>query len=146
MANDYLDDIVNDIVDQLKSDSKKIKEVAKTEITSENLEQFLIDNTSRLIQRAVEATNDIDATDPEAAEALAELIKASSAAIEALNRLHISKEKAKALKEVKTMDIQSREKLALNRIDDKVTFSREEIIKHLFTESPEPQKLSAIDV
>jgi len=153
MEDNFLDNIVDDIVNQLQNTTQEVKKQSRElNITPDNVEQFLIDNASKLIQRAVDATEDIDATDPEAAEALAELIKASSAAIDALNKLYISREKNRTSQKLKKMEIKAKERLAIGG-DEKtrITFSREEILKHLFAQQEStlridsPKKIIDVD-
>ena len=72
----------------------------------------------------------ISAPEPEDVHSLAELYKASTGAIEALNKILLQQQKAQAQIAVKTMDIQSKQALAEQK-DDRSTFTRDEIMKEL---------------
>ncbi len=62
---------------------------------------------------------------------MAELIKASSGAIEALNKLHTAKERNETQVTVKQMDIESKEKLNVIDNQTKMLLSRDDIMKAL---------------
>lgn len=130
---------VNDIVSQIKNQSKSLKKVDKVypELKKEDLEQFVIDNASKVIVDSVdmiqELKDDVVASgDGKTIEAVSELVKAVTGAIDALSKLKLSDDRIKAQKEIKEMDIASRQ------IEDKnsplsigISISREELLKHL---------------
>ena len=62
---------------------------------------------------------------------LAELIKASSSAIDTLSRLHTAKEQNKNRVEIKQMDIESKEKLNIMDNQTKVLMTRDDVMKAL---------------
>ena len=132
-----LDEAVCDIITQLKQSNK----VAKTPIedsvlNKEDLEDFLIQNSSKLIKKSlsiVENVNDYISSAPENRDvaALAELIKASSGAIDSLNKLHTAKERNETQLEVKQMDVNSKERLNIADNGTKLLLSRDDIMKAL---------------
>ena len=129
---------VKSLLDQLKDTTKMAREVQKKPFTLEkkDLEQFVLNNTGKLIQDSMETIDSIkdfiiSAPEPEDVHSLAELYKASTGAIEALNKILIQQQRAEAQITVKTMDIQSKQALANTR-EDKSTFTREEIMEQLF--------------
>ena len=61
---------------------------------------------------------------------MAELYKASTGAIEALNKILLQQQKAQAQITVKTMDIQAKQAIAEKK-DERDTFTREEIMEQL---------------
>ena len=67
--------------------------------------------------------------DPDSISALAELIKAASSAVDTLNKIYISDERNKNQVKIKTMDIESKEKLSIMDNQTKVLLSREDIMK-----------------
>jgi hypothetical protein len=129
---------VKSLLDQLKDTTKMAREVQRKPFTLEkkDLEQFVLNNTGKLIQDSMETIDSIkdfiiSAPEPEDVHSLAELYKASTGAIEALNKILIQQQRAEAQITVKTMDIQSKQALANTR-EDKGTFTREEIMEQLF--------------
>lgn len=138
--SDDLNDAVNDIITQLKG-SKKVASVAEEEIIDpEKLEEFLISKSSKLINKSlniVDNVNDYISSAPENRDvaAMAELIKASSSAIEILNKLHTAKERNETQKEVKKMDVESKERMNITDNQTKVLMSREDIMNALIDKS-----------
>ena len=131
--SDDLNDAVNDIITQLKG-SKKVVSAAEDEIIDpEKLEEFLIKKSSKLINKSlniVDNVNDYISSAPENRDvaAMAELIKASSSAIETLNKLHTAKERNVTQKEVKQMDVESKERMNITDNQTKVLMTREDIM------------------
>lgn len=128
---------VKSLLDQLKETSKIVKDVDKQpfSLPKEQLEQFILDNTGRLITDSMDTIDNIkdfivSAPEPEDVHSLAELYKASTGAIEALNKILIQQQKTAAQITVKTMDIQAKQSLAEKK-GDSTTFTREEIMKSL---------------
>ena len=102
----------------------------------EDIEDFIIQHTSRLIKKSlsiVDNVNDYISSAPENRDvaAMAELIKASSGAIEALNKLHTAKERNDTQVAVKQMDIESKERLNIADNGTKLLLSRDDIMKAL---------------
>jgi DNA-binding protein len=130
-----LDFIVGDILTQLKSTTALSKKEPEDELTKEKLEEFIIKNSGKLIKRSLDIIDDVQAyisSAPDAKDvaAFAELLKASSASMESLNKIYISLEKNKTTKDIKQMDIESKEK---QNTQDNIThlLSRKEIMKEL---------------
>jgi hypothetical protein len=144
-----LDVVVNDIITQLKGTTALTKKEPIEELDKEKLEEFIIKNSGKLITKTLDIVDDVQtyiSSAPEAKDvtALAELLKAASASIEALNKVYTSIEKNKTVKEVKQMDIDSREKI---NTQDNATFllSRKEIMQELLGKS-KSQEPEIIDV
>jgi len=133
--NEELDEAVNDILSQLKN-TTVIKQTPVTDtLTKEKLEEFLIKNSGKLVTDSINLIDDMrdfvgtaDA-DPDSISALAELIKAASSAVDTLNKIYISDERNKNQVKIKTMDIESKEKLSIIDNQTKVLLSREDIMK-----------------
>ena len=140
-----LDVVVNDIITQLKGTTALSKKEPVEELDKEKLEEFIIKNSGKLITKTLDIVDDVQmyiSSAPEAKDvtALAELLKAASASIEALNKVYTSIEKNKTVKEVKQMDIDSREKI---NVQDNATFllSRKEIMQELIGKSKEESRV-----
>lgn len=140
-----LDVVVNDIITQLKGTTALSKREPEEELDKERLEEFIIKNSGKLITKTLNIVDDVQmyiSSAPEAKDvtALAELLKAASSSIEALNKVYTSIEKNRTVKEVKQMDIDSREKI---NTQDNATFllSRKEIMQELIGKSREEDKV-----
>ena len=85
---------IKSLIDQLKESNKLAKTVDKQpfSLNKEDLESFILNNTGKLIQDSMETIDNIkqyiiSAPEPEDVHSLAELYKASTGAIEALNKI-----------------------------------------------------------
>ena len=132
-----LDEAVNDIISQLKQNNKVSRApIDESVLDKEDLEDFLIQNSGKLIKKSlsiVDNVNDYISSAPENRDvaALAELIKASSSAIETLNKLHVAKERNETQVAVKQMDVESKERLNIADNQTKMLLSRDDIMKAL---------------
>jgi len=138
---DNLDFAVNDIISQLKHTTALSRVEPQEELTKEKLEEFIIKNSGKLITKTIGIVDDVQAyisSAPDAKDvaALAELLKAASSSIEALNKVYTSIEKNKTVKEIKQMDIDSKEKISTQ---ESATYllTRKEVMQELIGRSKE---------
>ena len=142
MDDDIQDDLgdlgdINSLVDQLKQSTKLAKQIHKEEFSldKKDLEQFILNNTGKLIKDSMDTIDSIkdfivSAPEPEDVHSLAELYKASTSAIEALNKILLQQQKSETQVAIKTMDIQSKAAM-LEQKSDTISFTREEIMDKL---------------
>lgn len=129
----------NDLTDQIKKTIGVIKNKVKEneESESDDLNQFILKNSKELVESGIEAINEIKQTvllNPQSdeVEALAEIFKGVSSAMNILKDIHIAKMKAENSKEMKQMDIESKKEL--EKIEDSksgIHMTRDEIFKML---------------
>ena len=101
-----------------------------------DLEQFILNNTGKLIKDSMDTIDDIkqyiiSAPEPDDVHSLAELYKASTSAIESLNKILIQQQKSATQITVKKMDIDSKQALQNTRDENSITFTRDEVFKKL---------------
>lgn len=137
--DDELNFAVNDILAQLKQTTSLSRIEPEEDLTREKLEEFIIKNSGKLISKTLNIVDDVQtyissAPDAKDVAALAELLKAASSSIEALNKVYTSIEKNKTTKEIKQMDIDSKEKI---NTQDNATYllSRKEVMQELMGKS-----------
>ncbi len=134
MANDELDEAVNDIITQIKGSKEAVREKRKdVHIDKENLEEFIMKSSGKLVSKSLEIVdnvNDYISSAPENRDvaALAEVIKATAGSIDTLQKLHSSNERNETQKEVKKMDVESKERISIVDNQTKVLLSREDIM------------------
>jgi len=134
MANDELDEAVNDIITQIKGSKEAVREKQKdVHIDKENLEEFIMKSSGKLVSKSLEIVdnvNDYISSAPENRDvaALAEVIKATAGSIDTLQKLHSSNERNETQKEVKKMDVESKERISIVDNQTKVLLSREDIM------------------
>ena len=137
MANDELDEAVNDIITQIKGSKEAVREKRKdVHIDKENLEEFIMKSSGKLVSKSLEIVdnvNDYISSAPENRDvaALAEVIKATAGSIDTLQKLHSSNERNDTQKEVKKMDVESKERISIVDNQTKVLLSREDIMDAL---------------
>lgn len=141
------DSKMNDIFAQLMADNtydqsndQKNNTTDNDPVTTENVEEFILKQSSKLIENsasAVEMMKEYVSTAPNADDvsALAELIGATSTALETLNKLNIANKRNKTAKEIKEMDINSKQQQLTTAIQGKLLLTREELMKELKTAS-----------
>jgi flavoprotein len=139
---DDLNHAVNDIITQLKGNDKIVKAMEEEDIDIRNIEEFLIKKSSKLINKSLNIVDNVDDYIKSAPEnrdvaAMAELIKAASASIETLNKLHTAKERNETQLEVKKIDVESKERLNLIDNQARILLSREDILNALTDEPGE---------
>jgi hypothetical protein len=141
--SDDIDDVVDDLLTQLKNSKKVVKDVKDEtlNLSKENLEDFLMQYSGKLIKGSVNYVEDVKqyitaAPDSKDLEALSKLVGASAAAIESLNKILITDKNNDVKKEIKVMDIESKKMLQDNQNEKLgLTMNREELIKQLMKDA-----------
>lgn len=141
------DNSVDDLLKQLSEfpREKKVRDDG-FELSNENLEEFLLKYTGRLVKDSVESIENMkdfidSAPDAESAEALASLIKSATSSIDILQRIMTSREKNTSSKEIAKMKIESQQIQTDKEIGAKLLLSREEAIKALIESSNNPKTI-----
>ncbi|MBC8416809.1 hypothetical protein H8E06_00585 [bacterium] len=153
------DDGLDDLLGQLKNTNKSTKQICnqkKAELSippqeQERLEAFLIDKSTILIDQTITALQNVQqqvmaAPDPENISAYSELVKASSTAMENLNKINLMNKKHKSSKELKTMDIQAKTISDDKRLVGQALATREEIMEKLFKDAGVVEIIDADDI
>ena len=117
-----------------------------SQLSDREVNQYILDKAKALIETGVSAVQDMapyvaQTSDPESVAALAELMSATTRAIEALNRGNLLEKKAAKDEKIKRLEIQGRKEIATLQAKSNTTnnlnvlvASREEIFKKLFDE------------
>ena len=142
MTEEFPEDEIDDLVSQLKDNNKVFKQqqTQKQEVTAENLEEFIMKSSGSLVQDSLEVINSLKeytnmAPDARETESIAELIKASTSAIETLNKILLQQKKSETQIKVKQMDVDSRQGLAIAEQQTKILLSREDIMDKLMKDA-----------
>ncbi len=141
--SDDVDSVVDDLLSQLKGVSNVKKSLEKDEfnLDKEDLEEFLLQYSGKLIKGSVEYVEDVkqfitSAPDSKDLEALSKLVSASAQAIESLNKILISNQSNKTKHQLKLMDIESRKQLEEQKNEQLgLTINREELLKKLLDDA-----------
>jgi hypothetical protein len=146
--DEELDNEVNDIIFQIKNQSKNIKQAEKEKIPldKENISDFIIQNAANIVGTGVEIVEELKreilaGADSKLIESYSELIKACNSGVEILLKFKIAEDKNKNQKEIAQMNIDA--KITKNEDDEntpKLTFTRNDILK-LLEKKEEPTVL-----
>lgn len=133
-----INDIVSSLVDQLQDTTQQMEQVrvVRDPIKKEQLEEFIIQKGSELVQDAIETVQTIRgdilaAPDDKNIESFAGLITATSNAIDTLNKVMLSDKKNSTLVKMKEMDIESKKELQQIEGQTRIALTREEVFKAL---------------
>jgi hypothetical protein len=135
---------VDSIINQLKNQSRSLKQVQKNpppQLKKEDMEQYIIDKASEIVNGCVEVIGVIQdeikcAPDPKLIESGATFINAFTSALDALSKLEITKQRINAQKEIAQLNVTS--KLLMNKEKEEdvnnpkgLYVSREELLKSI---------------
>jgi hypothetical protein len=133
-----LNDEVGTLLNQLQAVSIKAEKVKEERdpLRKEDLEDFVIQRGGALVEDALDMVATmrdfiVSAPNAEDVGAYADLIKATSTALEALNRLTVTDKKSETSIKLKEMDIASRKELQQTDNTRRILATREEIFKML---------------
>lgn len=139
------DDILNDLLGQLKDNSAFNNQVIKSnkdfELPKEKLEEYILNTSGRLIQDSLDMIEVVkervaSAAEPDDVASLSELFKASTHTVEALNKILIQDKKTMTSLTMKQMDIDSKQAIVEKQADTaKFIASRKEIMDQLFNKA-----------
>jgi len=137
MSNE-LDDLLKELKQNNEIAPPPPKPKTTTNISEDNISDYIMQNASKLIETgldSVQTMRDVvsQTYGAEEVEAYAALIKSVTDSIETLNKIHIQNKKTKAAKELKQMDIDSKQQLgpAIHTTNNVLIATRDEIIKGL---------------
>lgn len=137
-------DGVQDLIHQLQTGSEETSEIVavaeKMSLDKQQLEQFILDNQSTLIKDSVDVLQIMKqyvAAAPNAEDigSFAELLKATSTAIDNLTKLHTSNQRVETQVKIKQMDIEAKKEINDDNNLVKLVGTREEIFKKMLKES-----------
>lgn len=139
MEEDDLENEIGDLIDQLKTSNKEIKQVQKQQeftLEKEELEQFLINKAGKLINDSMEMVDNVKqyvaaAPNSEEVESLASLLKATTSSIDSLSRIFIQNNRSETTLATKKLDIDSKKELLETDHQNKLELSREEVLDRL---------------
>lgn len=132
---------VNSIIDQLKETPRNISNFKEqSNVTPENLEEFILKHASGLVVNATEAVEnmkDYVGASPTSDEvsSLADLINATSSALESMSKILIANKKNATTVKVKQMDIDNKQQTLDTVVGASLTLTREELMKQLLKNS-----------
>jgi hypothetical protein len=137
-------DNVQDLIEQLQGGSAQTSELVEVaeqvNLNRDQLEQFILDNQGTLIKDSVDVLQIMKqyvAAAPNAEDigSFAELLKATSTAIDNLTKLHTSNQRVDTQVKIKQMDIEAKKEINTDNNMMKLVGTREEIFKKMLEDS-----------
>lgn len=144
MSTENSDPNINSLIDQLKDTTivnNHVRENEPTELASqEDIENFVVRNSSELINQSLDVMNNVKdyimaSGDPDSISALSELIRASSGAIESLNKIVIQNKRSATTIAAKQMDVQAKYAIEEKKNENALIANREEIFKRILDQA-----------
>ena len=136
---------VETLIDQLKDTTSFIKKTEKKakefNLDKSDLEQFILNSSGKLITDSLNVIDDMrefveSAPDADTISSLAALMKASTDAIDTLNKVLIQDKKSATQVGVKQMDIEAKKELLEAKENSAInTLTREEVFKKLLDDA-----------
>ena len=135
-----IDDLITQLQQGAPTDEQLDMAAEKMNLDKADLEQFILDNQSTLIKDSVDVLQIMKqyvATAPNAEDigSFAELLKATSTAIDNLTKLHTSNQRVDTQVKIKQMDIEAKKVLNDDNNKMKLIGTREEIFKKMLEDS-----------
>jgi hypothetical protein len=158
MSNDNND--INNIIDQLKSDSItpqpttiQLQNTPTEELNDQNLDQYVYKKSSELVESTLSAidslrSNVLAGSDPKEISALSQLINSATKALDQLNKINLQNKQSKTNIEIKKLELESNSKLSkfIPQTNNIVIATRDEIMKKMFDKSgTKKEKLEIVD-
>lgn len=128
---------------EFPKEERVVSNTNKQKLEQEQVNQFVIDKTKQLVETGVEAVQDMmplvqQGQNPDEIAALAELMNATTKAIEAMNRANLIDKKADRDEKIRKIEIEAKKELiqlkpgnTINNNTNVLVASREEIMKKL---------------
>ena len=135
-----IDDLIGQLQQGVPEEDKIVEIAEKMNLDKSDLEQFILDNQSTLIKDSVDVLQIMKqyvSTAPNAEDigSFAELLKATSTAIDNLTKLHTSNQRVDTQVKIKQMDIEAKKEINDDNNKMKLIGTREEIFKKMLEDS-----------
>lgn len=144
-----IDQLTADAVDNNSRKNKKT-ETDSSSLNDDNVNEFVYNKTAEVIQSGLEAINTLKDSvmtgqDPKEISALAQLIGATTKAIDGLNKINLQIKQHKNNIEVAKLENDGIKKLQNNTTNVVAIATREDVMKKLFDKPQRPEKIELIE-
>lgn len=138
-SEEPMDNEVDDLISQLKDNNKTVRKLKKQqdfELKPEELEQFILNTTGRLVQDSLDMVDTVKqyvecAPDAEGVGSLAELLKATTSSIDTLSKILVQDKRSEAAFGIKKLDIAAKQHLLEVDHNNKLALTRQEVLDNL---------------
>lgn len=125
--NTYMDDIdadIDELINDIKNGDKTIAQgVADLPgLSEDNMAEYILKISSKIVENGFETLTCVQRDvmahkDEKAVESYSSLLNSVVSAVDTITKMNLQQMKQKAAKELKVMDIESKEKIAAKKID-----------------------------
>ncbi len=130
---------MDDLINQLRQNNNEVKEAQKSqefELKPEQLEQFILNSTGKLVQDSMDMVTTVKqyvecAPDSEGVSSLAELLKATTSSIDTLSKILIQDKRGETSTKLKKIDIAAKAQLMDQEHSNKLALTRKEVLDQL---------------
>jgi hypothetical protein len=130
---------VGDLIDQLKTNTKRVNKIRcsdEFELKPEELEQFILNSTGKLVQDSMDMVSTVKeyvecAPDSDGVTSLAELLRATTSSIDTLSKLLVQDKREKSAVKLKQIDIAAKHQLLEAEHSNKKALTRKEVLDEL---------------
>tara|TARA_B100001093_G_C26762377_1_gene986332 strand:- start:924 stop:1412 length:489 start_codon:yes stop_codon:yes gene_type:complete len=130
---------MDDLINQLRQNNNEVKKAQKAEefeLKPEQLEQFILNSTGKLVQDSMDMVSTVKqyvecAPDSEGVSSLAELLKATTSSIDTLSKLLIQDKRGDTATKLKKIDIAAKAQLMDQEHNNKLALTRKEVLDQL---------------
>jgi hypothetical protein len=130
---------MDDLINQLRQNNSEVKKAQKAEefeLKPEQLEQFILNSTGKLVQDSMDMVSTVKqyvecAPDSEGVSSLAELLKATTSSIDTLSKLLIQDKRSDTATKLKKIDIAAKAQLMDQEHNNKLALTRKEVLDQL---------------
>ena len=134
---------IDSLVNQLKDSttvSNKIQTNQNLPVGKDDIEDFVIQNSSKLITQSLEVMESVKdyimaSGDPDSISSLADLINASSKSIESLNKLVVQNKRTATTLLAKKMDAEAKYAIEEKKNENVLVSTREEVFKRILNDA-----------
>jgi hypothetical protein len=134
---------IDSLVNQLKDSttvSNKIQTNEDLPVEKDDIEDFVIQNSSKLITQSLEVMESVKdyimaSGDPDSISSLADLINASSKSIESLNKLVVQNKRTATTLLAKKMDVEAKYAIEEKKNENTLLCTREEVFKRILNDA-----------
>jgi hypothetical protein len=136
-----IDSLIGQLKDTAKNNNSLQEKAEDIGLNPSDVEDFVIQNSSKLVQRSLDAIDEVKdyimaSGDADSISALSELIRASSGALDSLNKIVVQNKRSATSLVVKGMDIDSRKRIEDTKSNSEAYVgTREEVFKKILAEA-----------
>jgi hypothetical protein len=145
-----IDQLTSDAVDNSSRIKKETDPNTNNNLNDDNVNEFVYNKTAEVIQSGLEAINTLKDSvmtgqDPKEISALAQLIGATTKAIDGLNKINLQIKQHKNNIEVAKLENDGIKKLQNNTTNVVAIATREDVMKKLFDKPQKPEKIELLE-